>query len=86
MTIYIPQNSPVYERIRALATTYKLDPSQLAAGLCHAALSPAPAPTDTHAATPADAPAPTDRAAETPSCPRPSASTRTEAYDKLLAM
>ncbi len=39
-----------------------------------------------HAPTVPAAPAPTDRAAETPSSPRPSASTRTEAYDKLLAM
>lgn len=63
MQITISEKSPVYSKLIALGNTLSLDPSLLAAGMCHAALNSTTEPAAATALpvepTPAAAPAPT---------------------------
>lgn len=65
MNITISDKSPVYGKLVSLGHQLSLDPSLLAAGMCHAALN-APGTQAAYQATPAQAAAPTAPAAPVP--------------------
>lgn len=70
MNIIISEKSPVYGKVTSLAAAYNLDASDLAAGLCHAALcKPQPPAAAPAAVQPAPAAAPAAPAADIPPAP-----------------
>lgn len=91
MNITISEKSPVYGKLVSLGHALALDPSLLAAGMCHAALNapgstamPHPAPVAaqiTHAA-PATTPAPEPPAVQ---APQPAAAGSSGMFDNIPA-
>ena len=87
MNITISEKSPVYGKLVSLGNQLALDPSLLAAGMCHAALN-APGTQAAYQSTPVPAAAPaTTPAPEPPAAqaPQPAAAGSSGMFDNIPA-
>lgn len=91
MNITISEKSPVYGKLVSLGNQLSLDPSLLAAGMCHAALN-APGTQAAYQSTPVAAAAPQPAAAPVPApeppavqAPQPAAAGSSGMFDNIPA-